>query len=58
MGQKDRRKNIGGPKWKRKKGIKIGKDFWVAKIGNLIQMIFYLKTLQNICKWYLVHLIA
>jgi hypothetical protein len=30
MSQKDRRRNIGGPKWKRKKEIKYGKDFWAA----------------------------
>jgi hypothetical protein len=45
MGQKDRR-NIGGPKRKRKKG----RIFWLLKIRNLIQMIFDLKFLQKICK--------
>jgi hypothetical protein len=50
MGQKDRIRNIGGPKWKRKKEIKTGKDFYLLKIRNLIQMVFYLKILQNIYK--------
>jgi hypothetical protein len=30
MGQKDRRRNIGRPKQKRKKEIKTGMDFWAA----------------------------
>jgi hypothetical protein len=34
----------------KEKGNKIGKDFWLLKIRNLIQMIFYLKILENICK--------
>jgi hypothetical protein len=28
MGQKDKRRNTGRPKQKRKKEMKIGKDFW------------------------------
>jgi hypothetical protein len=31
MGQKDRRRNIGRPKQKRKKEIKTGMDFWAAE---------------------------
>jgi hypothetical protein len=31
MFQKDRRKNTGGPKQKRKKEIKAGKVFWAVK---------------------------
>jgi hypothetical protein len=31
MGQKDSRRNTGRPKQKRKKEIKMGKDFWAAK---------------------------
>jgi hypothetical protein len=31
MDQKDWKKNIGGSKWKRKKEIKIGNDFWAAE---------------------------
>jgi hypothetical protein len=31
MGQKDRRKNTGGSKRKRKNKIKIGKNFWAAE---------------------------
>jgi hypothetical protein len=58
MGQKDRIRNIGGPKWKRKKEIKTGKDFYLLKIRNLIQMVFYLKILQNIYKWDLVLFIS
>jgi hypothetical protein len=44
MGQKDRRRNTGEPKWKRKKQ---GRIFGLLKIGNLIQMVFYLKILQT-----------
>jgi hypothetical protein len=50
MDQKDRRRNIGGPKQKRKKEIKIGKDFWAVKILKFDSNGFYLKILQNICK--------
>jgi hypothetical protein len=31
MGQKDRRKNTGGSKQKRKNEIKTGKNFWAAE---------------------------
>jgi hypothetical protein len=31
MSQRDRRRNTGGLKWKRKKEIKTGKDFWAGK---------------------------
>jgi hypothetical protein len=31
MGQKDRRRNTGRPKWKRKKEIKIGEKFRAPK---------------------------
>jgi hypothetical protein len=31
MGQKDRRKNTDGLKWKRKNELKTGKDFWTAE---------------------------
>ncbi len=31
MGQKDRKRNTSEPKQKRKKEIKIGKDFWAAE---------------------------
>jgi hypothetical protein len=58
MDQKDRRRNIGGPKQKRKKEIKIGKDFWAIKILKFDSNGFYLNILQNICKWELVLLIS
>jgi hypothetical protein len=45
MGQKDRRRNTGRSKWKRKKEIKTWDDFWAAEIGNLIQMVFDLNIL-------------
>jgi hypothetical protein len=50
MGQKDRRRNTGEPKWKRKRKQKQGRIFGLLKIGNLTQIIFDLKILQNICK--------
>jgi hypothetical protein len=31
ISQRDRRRNTGGLKWKRKKEIKTGKDFWAGK---------------------------
>jgi hypothetical protein len=44
MSQKDRR-NSDIPKRKRKKEVKTRKFFLLLKIGNLIQMVFYLKIL-------------
>jgi hypothetical protein len=32
--------------------------FGLLKIRNLIQIVFYLKIIQNIYKWYFVHLVA
>jgi hypothetical protein len=60
MGQKDRRRNTGRPKRKRKNAIKQGRIFGLLKIEKLIQIIFDLKILQNICKVgsCFVHLIA
>jgi hypothetical protein len=37
-------------KWNKNREI----FFWLLKIGNLIQIVFYLKILQTICKWNLV----
>jgi hypothetical protein len=50
MGQKDRRRNTGETKRKRKRKQKQGRIFGLLKIGNLTQIIFDLKILQNICK--------
>jgi hypothetical protein len=57
MGKKDGRRNTDGSKRKRKKK-KQGRVFGLLKIGNLIQMIFDLKILQNICKCDLVLFIS
>jgi hypothetical protein len=43
MGQKDYRRNIDGPKQKKK--YKHGMIFGLLKFKNLIQMSFYLKIL-------------
>jgi hypothetical protein len=56
--QKDRRRNTGGPKQKRKKEIKQGRIFGLLRIRNLIQMVLDLKFLQNLYKWYLVLFIS
>jgi hypothetical protein len=55
MGQKDRRRNTGEPKWKRKK---TGKDFWAAENWKFNSNGFLFKNSSNICKWDLVLFIS
>jgi hypothetical protein len=45
-------------KMERKKEIKTGKDFWATENCKFDSNDFYLKNLQNICKWDLVLFIS
>jgi hypothetical protein len=47
-----------GTKQKRKKEIKTWKDFWAVESWKFDSNGFYLKFLQNICKWDLVLFIS
>jgi hypothetical protein len=45
---------LAGQNGKGKKEIKIENDFWAAENWKFDSNVFYLKILQNICKWDLV----